>query len=201
VVRAVFGNTQASGSAHVTYHGSRIGPSNIKSISTHPHVAACSREVMSGAPATSVPVVRRHTATDRRQIHRTSTTPATTRTTHPRVWKVRMSTTCDPTAAGDSHPEWPASSSMPSVGSRNWKKGSANAMVIAAARPTCVTTTRHRCPGGRRATHQTSNRISGRPAVAFTSAPRVSSATAGISRRDTTSANAPAIVNATSTSL
>src|SRR4029078_9933281 len=103
VVRAVFGNTQASGSAHVTYHGSRIGPSNIKSINTHPHVAACSREVMSGAPATSVPVVRRHTATDRRQIHRTSTTPATTRTTHPSVWKVRMSTTCDPTAAGDSH--------------------------------------------------------------------------------------------------
>jgi len=105
VVRAARGSTHASGNAHVTYHGISTGPSSISSISTQPQVAACSRGLITGAPATSVPVVRRQTATDKRQIHRRSTMPITTRTTHPSVWNVRMSTTCDPTAAGDSQPE------------------------------------------------------------------------------------------------
>ena len=56
-------------------------------------------------------------------------------------------------------------------------------------------------PGGARAMHHTSSRINGRPAVALTRAPNVSSATAGISRCETTSANAAAIMSATNRSL
>jgi len=201
VVRAGRGSTQASGNAHVTYHGISTGPRSISSIKTHPHVAACSRGLITGAPATSVPVVRRQTATASRQIQRSSTIPITTRTTQPRVWNVRMSTTWEPTAAGDSHPEWAASASIPSVGSCSWKNGSEKASAIASARPTWVIAGRQRCSGGRRAMHHTSNRISGRPAVALTKAPTVSNATAGISRCETTQANAAAIVRATSTSL
>jgi len=201
VVRAARGNTQASGSAHVTYHGIRTGPRSISSISTHPHVAACSRGLMTGAPATSVPVVRRQTAADNRQIQIRSTIPITTRTTQPSVWNVRMSTRCEPTAAGDSQPEWLARSSIPSVGSCNWKNGNENTSEIATASPTWVIAGRQRCSGGRRAMHQTSRRISGSPAVALISAPNVRSATAGISRCETTQANAAAIVSATSTSL
>src|SRR3954447_15821841 len=201
VVRAARGSTHASGSAHVTYHGMRTGPSSISSIRTHPHVAACSRGLITGAPATSVPVVRRHTATESRQIHRSNTIPTTTRTTQPSVWNVRMSTTCEPTAAGESQPEWLARSSIPSVGSCSWKNGREKASEIATARPTCVIAGRQRCSGGRRAMHHTSSKINGNPAVALTSAPTVRSATAGISRCDTTHANAAAIVSATSTSL
>ena len=90
---------------------------------------------------------------------------------------------------------------MPSVGSCSWKKGAENAAVIAAARPTCVMPTRQRSSGLRRAMHHTSSSSNGRPAVALISAPIVSRAIAGISLCETTSANALAIMSATSMSL
>ena len=90
---------------------------------------------------------------------------------------------------------------MPSVGSWRLKNGAANTAAIAAARPACVISVRMRRPAGARATHQTTNRSSGSPAVTLTSAPSVSAATASISRRASTNANAPATASATSRSL
>jgi len=49
--------------------------------------------------------------------------------------------------------------------------------------------------------HHTRSKISGSPAVALINAPTVSSATAGISRCETTHAKAAAMVSATRTSL
>ena len=105
---------------------------------------------------------------------------ATMRTTQPSVWNVSRSTSRSPTAAGASQPSWPASSSMPSVGSCSWKYGSENAAVIATARPTCVMRRPPAVLGldaARCTTRASSNR--GSTAVALTSAPSVSTAIAG----------------------
>jgi len=200
-VRGAFGNTHARGRTHTTYQGISTGPNSMSSSNAQPQVAACSRGIITGAHARSVPVVRRHTVRASRQMATARMTAATTRTTQPIVWNVTTSSRRAPTAAGASHPSCPASSSMPSVGSCHWKNGAANAAVINAARPTWVMPTRQRSSGLRRAMHHTSSSNNGRPAVALIKAPIVSSAIAGISLCETTRANALAIMSATNRSL
>ena len=102
---------------------------------------------------------------------------------------------------GASHPSCDESSSIPSVGSCDWRNGNATTSTMAAPKAAWVTAARRRSPGGRRQATQTTRSTSGRNAVAFTSAPHVTTAIAQWVRPASTHQAATAIARATKRSL
>src|SRR4249919_119647 len=66
-VRGTRGSSQPSGNAHVTYHGSRTGPSSIRQSSPHPQDAPTSAEPISGRRRQTALATTTTAATDHRE--------------------------------------------------------------------------------------------------------------------------------------
>ena len=193
-------NIHASGSAHATYHGSRIGPSSITSRSDHPHAAPSSTAastVVTSPPPRPAPHTVRASAT----AHATSSTANATLETTPSVSPEIASSSRRKKREGASQPSCAASSTIPSVGSRTLRNGAATTAPIATAAPPCVTTVRALRPAGDRATHHTISSSKGRAAVTLINVASARMATARSSRPVSIDANAAATARATSRSL
>jgi hypothetical protein len=196
VVRGILGRSQAIGSAHTTYQGRSTGPSSASSTRTQPHAAPSSKGSR-GEPA----VERRHTSRASAATAASSTSPKTRRTTHPSVPNDSQSSTRPKTAEGASQPSCVESCTIPRLGSRSWRYGTANASAISTAAPPCTRSARRRPSAGRDATTHTRSSSSGSAAVAFTSVPSASTTTAASGCRQTTKPSAPTTARATSRSL
>ncbi len=192
-IRGTRGSNQASGSAHVTYQGSRTGPSSIRQSNPHPQDAPTSGARISGARRTSVRPIRKSAPSSR--------TGSTIRGTNPSVSPDTASNTRWSSLEGASQPSWPASSSPPSVGSLAFRNGSAASRPSTTADPTCGASERTRCPRSARAATAIHHSSSGTAAVTLINAPSASAIVAHSSRPANTSAIADAIDSATRRSL
>jgi len=195
VIRGTLGSTHTKGNPHTMYQGRRTGPRSRRSTNAHPQTAPSSFPDM-------LPIdVRRQTARASDQTPHANRHSAPRLTTHPNVWKVTPSTTRAIALVGANQPLRLANPTIPSVGSRSWKYGKARTKAIPAERPTRDTNAARRSSGARRATHQTSSRMSGKTAVTLMSAVNVRTATAAASRFERSNAYALTIPSATRRSL